>query len=222
MLMPKLGSRKRIVVLLALVAAGCRHAPPVVQTQPPPPPLPPAPPPSSLIVLIPEPAGKATGLTVSNAVGSQTLDQPYQAVSIVRGAAPSAPFMMDEPSVNRAFGALLAALPSPEISFLLHFQVNTDVLTPDSRALLPAVFNAVRERRSTAITVIGHTDTTGTPAANYQLGLRRANAVADLLRAQGAAASDLIVESHGEADLLVKTLPGRDEPLNRRVEIIVR
>jgi outer membrane protein OmpA-like peptidoglycan-associated protein len=215
-----LSRRLFFTAFLWLALTACRHAPPVAQTPPPP-----APPvvPHTLIVLLPDPDGKGTGLVVSNAAGAQTLNLPYQAVTIDRGgAAPSAPFTFDQPAVNQAFAALLAGLPERELSFVLNFQLNTDTLTVASRALLPAVLNAVRERRSTAITVIGHTDTLGTPPANYQLGLQRAQAVAAILRGQGAAASDVFVESHGEADLLIPTPRGVDEPRNRRVEIIVR
>jgi outer membrane protein OmpA-like peptidoglycan-associated protein len=210
------------LVMLCLSLAACRHAAPVAQT-PPPVAAPPAAP-HTLVVLLPDPEGKATGLTVTNAAGAQTLNVPYQAVTIDRGgAAPSAPFAFDQAAVRSAFGPLLDALPAREISFLLYFDLNNgSTLTAASQAMLADVLRAVRDRRSTAITVIGHTDTIGTPEANRQLGLLRAQTVSAILRAQGAAASDLLVESHGDADLLVPTERGRNEPRNRRVEIIVR
>ena len=105
---------------------------------------------------------------------------------------------------------------------MLHFDEGRDVLNAESEALIPAVLKAIRERRSTAITVTGHTDTTATPQFNYQLGLRRAQRVADILQGQGVNQSDLFVSSHGDADLLVKTARGVSEARNRRVEVIVR
>ncbi len=84
------------VAALALSLAACRHAAPVAQA-PPPVAAPPAVP-HTLVVLLPDPDGKATGLTVTNAAGAQTLNVPYQAVTIDRGgAAPSAPFAFDQP-----------------------------------------------------------------------------------------------------------------------------
>ncbi|HEV3198880.1 MAG TPA: OmpA family protein, partial [Bryobacteraceae bacterium] len=95
-------------------------------------------------------------------------------------------------------------------------------LLPDSEAQIPAIMKVIQERRSTAITVIGHTDTTATPAFNYQLGLRRAQGVAAILRARGVDDANLFVDSHGETDQAVKTLRGVAERSNRRVEVIVR
>jgi outer membrane protein OmpA-like peptidoglycan-associated protein len=151
------------------------------------------------------------------------LEQPYQAVHLERAdVAPSAPFTINQQEVRRTFGSLLDALPPAEVSFLLYFSQASDSLTAESRGTLPRIFEAIRERHSTAISVIGHTDTTGSAQTNYQLGLRRAQAVVEILRQQGAADADFTVESHGDADLLVKTGPGVDEPRNRRVEVIVR
>jgi outer membrane protein OmpA-like peptidoglycan-associated protein len=46
--------------------------------------------------------------------------------------------------------------------------------------------------------------------------------VAELLIGRGLPVSDVFVASHGEADLLVQTARGVNEPRNRRVEVIVR
>lgn len=206
-------------VLLLLAAAGCTRKPVPI------PPAAPAPPPprQNLFVLLPDPEGKPGGITVTNPVGAQSLSQPYQAVRVERSdVAPTAPFAMDEAEVRRVFGAALDVLPAPEIAFTLYFGEGSDVLLPESSAQLPAILNAIRERRSTAISVIGHTDTTADPQFNYELGLRRARGVANTIRELGVDASDLFVESHGEADPIVKTGRGVAERRNRRVEVIAR
>jgi outer membrane protein OmpA-like peptidoglycan-associated protein len=136
--------------------------------------------------------------------------------------APSPPFALDQAEVRRLFGAALDVLPAPEVLFALHFDENRDTLTAESEAQLPAILNAIRERHSTAITIIGHTDTTGTVQSNYELGLRRAQRVVRILVEQGVDPSSLFASSHGEADLLVKTERGVSEARNRRVEIVVR
>jgi outer membrane protein OmpA-like peptidoglycan-associated protein len=71
------------------------------------------------------------------------------------------------------------------------------------------------------VSVIGHTDTIGTRDYNYQLSLRRARKVADLLASHGVDRNMLDIESHGEDNLLVKTGDQVREPRNRRVEITV-
>jgi outer membrane protein OmpA-like peptidoglycan-associated protein len=180
-----------------------------------------------VFVLLPDPEGQPAGIAVSNQAGAQDLNQPYQAVRVERfDVAPGPPFTLDQGEVKRLFGAALDVLPAPEVLFTLHFDPGMDVLNAESDAQLPtvlnAVLNAIRERRSTAITVTGHTDTTAGAQLNYQLGLRRAQRVAGILVARGVDASNLFASSHGCADLLVKTPLDVAEARNRRVEIIVR
>ncbi len=203
-------------IALILLAAGCKKQ---VATVAPPPPAPK----QNLFVLLPEPEGKSAGIEVRNAAGVQELVEPRQAVRVERpDAPPGQPFTMDEAEVKRLFGAALEVLPAAEQHFTLYFDEGRDELTAESTAQIPAILNAIRERHSTAISVTGHTDTTGTPEANYQLGLRRAQRVVGILLAQGLEASDVFAESHGETDQVVKTERGVAEPHNRRVEVIVR
>jgi outer membrane protein OmpA-like peptidoglycan-associated protein len=183
----------------------------------------PAPAKQNLFVLLPEPEGSPSRIVVKNAAGSQELSQPYQTVRVERAdLAPSPPFALDEAGVRQLFGAALDVLPAPEVQFVLYFDEGRDVLTADSEAKIPAILDAIRERHSTAITVTGHTDSTGDPQANYQLGMKRAQRVAGILLDHGVHTSDLFVSSHGESDLLVKTPRGVAEARNRRVEVIVR
>ena len=193
-----------------------------------PPPPPPAPPPAAVVkqnvfVLLPEPEGASSGIVVKNQAGAQDLTQPYQAVRVERSdVAPAAPVTLDQAEIRRLFGAAIDVLPQPEVVFLLHFDEGRDVLNAESQAQIPAILNAIRDRHSTAITVTGHTDTTGDSQFNYQLGLRRAQTVANILLSQGVLQPDLFISSHGDADLLVKTARGVAEARNRRVEVIVR
>lgn len=206
-----------LFALLLLLASGCARK--RAQAPPPAPPQPK----QSLVVLLPEPGGKPSAIVVANQAGTQTLSQPYQAVRVERAdVAPSQPFAMDQAEVRRVFGAVLDALPKPEVVFTLHFAEGSDLLLPESQAQIPAILNIIRERRSTAIGVIGHTDTTADPQFNYRLGLSRAQGVAAILRAQGVDLSSLFVASHGDTDLVVKTARGVAESRNRRVEVIVR
>jgi outer membrane protein OmpA-like peptidoglycan-associated protein len=200
-----------------LLACGCARK----QAQAPSP-APPQPK-QNLVVLLPDPEGKPSSVAVTNSAGAQTLTQPYQAVRVERSdAAPTPPFAMDPAEVRRLFGAVLDALPTPEVAFTLYFGEGSEVLVPESQAELPAILNTIRGRRSTAITLMGHTDTTADPQFNYRLGLRRAQGVAAILRERGVDTSDLFVDSHGDADLQVKTGRGVAERRNRRVEVIVR
>lgn len=202
--------------VILLLLSGC--APKRAPVAAPPPPIK-----QNVVVLLPEPDGKPSRIAVTNSAGARDLDQPYQAVTVQRAdVAPSQSFVMSQAEVTRLFGAVLDVLPTAEAQFVLYFQEGRETLIPESEADLPLILAAIRDRRSTAITVTGHTDTTATPAFNYQLGLRRAQSVAKLLTDRGVAPADVFVASQGQADLVVKTGPGVAEQRNRRVEVIVR
>jgi outer membrane protein OmpA-like peptidoglycan-associated protein len=129
---------------------------------------------------------------------------------------------MSESDVKRIFGGALSALPPPPRHFTLYFRFESGELTDQSRALLPEIFKTVKEHAVPEVIVVGHTDTMGTPAANRELGLRRAGTVRSILIASGLDAATIEVTSHGEGDPLIKTPDETPEPRNRRVEIAVR
>lgn len=72
------------------------------------------------------------------------------------------------------------------------------------------------------ISVAGHTDRSGSDGYNDALARRRAEAVAQLLVAQGASSNSLEVSSYGEREPKVPTADGERTPQNRRVEISVK
>jgi peptidoglycan-associated lipoprotein len=188
----------------------------------------PTPPEQSLIVLLPNPDDDATGratvssLARSNTSGSVDLAAAREATSVATNRAPTTPAAMNATDVQRIFGTALSALPLAPEHFNLYFLFDSDELTAESHALMPAILEAVRGRPAPDVAVVGHTDTMGSPATNYQLGLRRATAVRNLLVATGVDTALVEVESHGEADLLIPTRDETMEPRNRRVEITVR
>src|SRR5262249_62223823 len=111
--------------------------------------------------------------------------------------------------------------PAPQ-SFNLAFQSASDALPGGSRRLLPGILRVVKERPAPDVLVIGHTDTTGSRQSNFQLGLRRATRVRELLVGIGLDPTLITVQSVGELDLLVPTADDTAEPRNRRVEVAVR
>jgi outer membrane protein OmpA-like peptidoglycan-associated protein len=129
---------------------------------------------------------------------------------------------MNAAEVQRIFGDALSVLPLASQHFNLYFLFDSDELTVESRVLIPTILEAVRGRPAPDVAVVGHTDTMGNSATNYQLGLRRATTVRNLLVAAGFDTAFVEVESHGEADLLIPTRDETMEPRNRRVEITVR
>ena len=200
------------LLALVLAAAGC--VPKKAQT--------PQPAASNLVVLLPDPGKTTAGrAVVSNDKGTVDLSAAGAAVRVTSGEAPKSTAVTPS-DVQRIFGDALAALPPSPQHFVLYFRFDSEELTDESRRLVQDVLSVVKQRPDPEVVAIGHTDTTGTPASNVELGLRRANTVRTILVDAGLPASSIAVRSHGEGALLVRTADGVFEPRNRRVEITVR
>jgi outer membrane protein OmpA-like peptidoglycan-associated protein len=176
----------------------------------------------AVVVLLPDPEDGHVGrIVVSNPQGSKELASARASTRVTMTQAPRIR-TLSESDVNRLFGEILRTLPPPPRHFTLPFRFDSEELTEEGRKLLPDVLQAVKNYPVPEVVVIGHTDTTGTPQSNAELGLRRANAVRALLVQAGLDMAAIDVRSHGEAELLVPTADGVFEPRNRRVEVTVR
>ncbi len=180
---------------------------------------------NELIVLLPDSESGTVGRArVFNSAGTADLNAARESTQVSPGVdqPPGVVTTLDEPEIDRIFGDALAALPAPPRRFTLHFRFESDELTDESRALLPEILKTVTERPVPDVVVVGHTDTTGTSQANFELGLKRATTVRALLVGVGLDGNAVEVISHGERDLLVQTPDETLEPRNRRVELAVR
>ena len=205
-----------VVVLVALAAAFTVACGPKRLAEPTPPSG------QALIVLLPDEDGTTGRAGVSNPSGAVDLASPRNSTLVITNRAPGAVTTMSEAEVKRLFGDALSALPPAPRSFTLNFRFESDELTDASKAIVPEILRAVREHSAPEVVVVGHTDTMGTPAANFALGLKRATAVRSLLVTAGLDASTVEATSLGEAYLLVRTPDETPEPRNRRVEIAVK
>ncbi|MBA1273098.1 OmpA family protein [Stutzerimonas azotifigens] len=174
----------------------------------------------SYVVLLESPDGSTGAIVVSDSMGTTRVERKQQAVTL--GGLWRGQFSVPQTRLDRDFSAALAAQPALPETFLIYFQTGGASLTPASEAEIPRVLDTIRTRGPSAVSVTGHTDTVSGARWNEQLGLIRAQAIADLLKARGLQVIELKVQSHGERNLLVKTPDDTPEPRNRRVEIIVR
>lgn len=111
---------------------------------------------------------------------------------------------------------------APEIGakrFLVFFGFDRTDLTDRARAKLDEVVAAVQAMGTTALSVVGHTDTVGSPQYNQGLSERRARRVGNALVERGIPASAMTLAGRGENELAVQTGDNVREPDNRRVEI---
>ncbi len=176
-----------------------------------------------LVVLLPDPDGGGPGRAVVTSASTPVdLASARDATQVLGRRPPTPAAPMDDARIQQVFGDALSSLPPAPKSFNLYFLFDSDELTAETRGLLPEILRVVKERPVPAVVAIGHTDTTGTAPSNYQLGLRRATRVRDLLVAAGLDAALISVTSAGEAELLIPTPDETPEPRNRRVEIAVR
>jgi outer membrane protein OmpA-like peptidoglycan-associated protein len=175
----------------------------------------------AMVVLLPDPDKTVGRAGVENRAGSADLDDANEGARVRRNQRPVV-FTLTDNEVQQMFGDALAALPPPPRRFALNFRFESDELTDEARGLVPGILSLVRERPFADVMVTGHTDTMGTTHANFDLGLKRAMMVRNLLIAAGLDAAQIQVTSLGETDLLVRTPDETPEPRNRRVDLVVR
>jgi outer membrane protein OmpA-like peptidoglycan-associated protein len=113
-----------------------------------------------------------------------------------------------------------APVAAPARSYLVFFDWDRADLTARARQVIAEAAQNSTKIQYTRIEVNGYTDTSGTPAYNQRLSVRRAEAVAAELVRDGVPRNVMDLHGFGETHLLVQTGPGVREPQNRRVEII--
>lgn len=103
----------------------------------------------------------------------------------------------------------------------ISFDVNRADIKPNFRAVLDAFANGLNNNPTSNVTIIGHTDSSGTDAINNPLSLNRATAVRDYLVTRGVASRRFITEGRGSREPLVANDTPANKARNRRVEIFV-
>jgi outer membrane protein OmpA-like peptidoglycan-associated protein len=179
--------------------------------------------PPTYAVLLDNPDGHASTLTLATGGGTATVDRPGQAVGAASpDGTPGEPFAPSEQEIRQTFGKALDRAPPPPQTFTLYFVFDLPELTEESKRELPAVLEAIGPRPAPEVSVIGHADRVGSPEINYQLALRRAEQVKQSLVSVGVDERLIEVSSQGDGNPAVPSRPGVPEPRNRRVEVIVR
>ncbi|MFT2093281.1 OmpA family protein [Acidiphilium multivorum] len=125
------------------------------------------------------------------------------------------------PAAAPAPTPVAAPAPAPARTYLVFFNWDKANLTPRAQQIVSEAAKASQTTKVTRLNVNGYTDTSGAPAYNMKLSLRRAHNVAAQLVADGVSKNDIVIKGYGETHLLVPTGPNVREPQNRRVEIIL-
>lgn len=104
--------------------------------------------------------------------------------------------------------------------FEIHFDFNKATIKPEYQELIKKLAGATQANKNIKVSVVGHTDTSGSKDYNYSLGGRRAEAVQNMLIKYGIPASQIVAVSAGEEDLAVPTPDGVPNAENRRVRVV--
>jgi OOP family OmpA-OmpF porin len=102
----------------------------------------------------------------------------------------------------------------------IQFELNSHQISSDYIGVIEKVANSLKSRSDiTALTVVGHTDSTGNANYNQSLSEKRAQAVADALAAQGIDQGMMTVEGMGEMSPIDNNQSAEGRANNRRVEL---
>ena len=101
------------------------------------------------------------------------------------------------------------------------FDVGRSAIKPNFDPILNQFGSTLVQHPETTISIIGHTDSTGSEAINNPLSFDRANAARDYLVGRGVAKNRITTDGRGAREPIADngTTQGRDK--NRRIEIYV-
>ena len=101
------------------------------------------------------------------------------------------------------------------------FDVGRAAIKPNFAPVLTHFAGSLNQNPVTTVSIIGHTDSTGSDAINNPLSVDRAEAARDYLVSRGVARSRIVTAGRGSREPIADnaTQQGRDK--NRRVEIYV-
>jgi len=108
-----------------------------------------------------------------------------------------------------------------EIPSDISFAVGSANVDANFKKVLDTFSTGLVQNPVSTVTIIGHTDSSGSDAVNNPLSLKRANSVRDYLGTKGVASSRISTEGRGSREPLVANDTKANMAKNRRVEIYV-
>jgi outer membrane protein OmpA-like peptidoglycan-associated protein len=102
------------------------------------------------------------------------------------------------------------------------FDVNSANIKPELRTVLDTFANSLRDDPNAQLSIVGHTDSSGSDAINNPLSLERARSVRDYLAARGVSANRIETAGRGEREPVADNNTDSGRARNRRVEMYLR
>jgi OmpA-OmpF porin, OOP family len=107
------------------------------------------------------------------------------------------------------------------VSYGIYFDVNKDVVKPESYGTLKEIAAVMTENPDVRIKIVGHTDADGVDAANLDLSKRRGASVKnELVKTFGIDGSRIESDGLGESQPVAPNDTPANKAMNRRVEFI--
>jgi outer membrane protein OmpA-like peptidoglycan-associated protein len=103
----------------------------------------------------------------------------------------------------------------------ISFAVGRADIQPNFKTVLNTFATGLSQNTAATVTVIGHTDSTGSDAVNDPLSLNRANSVRNYLAERGIVSSRVFTEGRGSREPVAANDTSANRAKNRRVEIYV-
>lgn len=162
-------------------------------------------------------AGNRTGAIVGGTLGAAAggiVGYNWSAIkSRISGAAAGTGTQVTE----QQDGSLKVNIPSS-----ISFDTNQYTIKPTFTPVLDQVAQTLVQHPELIAQVVGHTDSTGSPAYNQTLSVNRAQSVANYLAQHGVASSRLAAEGRGQNQPVADNSTEAGRAQNRRVEIFLR
>jgi len=107
------------------------------------------------------------------------------------------------------------------VSYGIYFDVNKDVVKPESYGTIKEIATILKENQSVKIKIVGHTDSDGEDKSNLDLSKRRSASVKNVLvKDFGIDAARIETDGKGESEPVAPNDSAVNKALNRRVEFI--
>ncbi len=101
------------------------------------------------------------------------------------------------------------------------FDVGRADIKPNFRPILDTFAQGLVRNPGARLTIVGHTDSTGSDAINNPLSVNRAAGVRDYLTARGVSAAVVFVDGRGSREPLASNDTAEGRARNRRVEMFM-
>ena len=108
-----------------------------------------------------------------------------------------------------------------EIPSDISFDTNRAYIKDNFRPILERFATTLKENPATTVTIIGHTDSTGSDSVNQPLSVERASHTRDYLASRGVSPTRVVVEGRGSREPIASNNDNSGRARNRRVEIYV-